>query len=634
MMRDTSRTAVVTAALVTGALLASLLPVSPAGAEGSAPAGARADSLPAPIADPSAAIHEARAHYEQAWAHRDAGDLDAARDEVVACLAALATLQGTPLNASQHREATELGSRANGLADALAAQAEASARNPAGNDAVLDSPAADGIDVQFNQDVYQWIDYFSGAGRSAFERWLRRSGRYMEMFRSILEREGLPPDLVHLVFVESGFNLNARSVSAAVGPWQFVRSTARLFGLTVNQWVDERKDPEKSTVAAARYLKHLYSIFNDWPLALASYNAGEGAVLRAVKRQGTTDYWKLRLPAQTESYVPQFMAALAIAREPERYGFDGIELEAPMDFDEIALVGAVDLRAIARVAAVDYEELRQLNPAILRHTATGRYGVTTVRVPRGTGEEILRKLQSGEETLPAVKLSINHRVRRGETMTRIANQYGVSAQALANANHITRRNPLRRGMVLTIPSSLKRTPPQPVPADFVGPMPPASVVPTRALTAPVLRVPVAAAPDGHTLDRSRPYRTVRVRRGETLGGIAAREGVSVTQIMRWNGLKRAAVRRGQRLRIQVPEAQPTPGDALAAAAEAQAQATMAAAPGSEPPPRPTTVRVRKGDTLTSLARRHGITIEALMKANGLRSGRQLKAGQRLIIPEA
>ena len=192
------------------------------------------------------------------------------------------------------------------------------------------------------------MDFFMGAGRSTFERWLKRSGRYMDLFRSVLQREGLPPDLVHLVFVESGFNLNARSVSAAVGPWQFLRSTGKFFGLTVDQWVDERKDPEKATVAAARYLKHLYGIFGDWPLALASYNAGEGTVLRAIKAQGTTNYWDLKLPRQTEDYVPQFMAALTIARDPARYGFDSVELDDPMAFDEVALKGPVDLRAVAR----------------------------------------------------------------------------------------------------------------------------------------------------------------------------------------------------------------------------------------------------------------------------------------------
>src|SRR5262249_12484347 len=187
--------------------------------------------------------------------------------------------------------------------------------------AEMNRPAVADIERQLNADVLKYIAVVTAAGRSTFERWRKRSGRYMDMFRSVLQKEGLPPDLVHLCFVESGFNINARSYAAAVGPWQFMRSSAQLFGLNVNQWVDERKDPEKATVAAARYLKHLYGIFGDWPLALASYNAREGTVMRAIKAQGTTNYWELRLPKQTEEYVPQFMAALAIARDPVKYGF-------------------------------------------------------------------------------------------------------------------------------------------------------------------------------------------------------------------------------------------------------------------------------------------------------------------------
>ena len=249
--------------------------------------------------------------------------------------------------------------------------------------ALLNQAAIEDIPLQMNSDVLRYIEFFTGAGRSTFERWLKRSGKYMELFRTVLQKEGLPPDLVHLVFVESGFNLNAKSYASAVGPWQFMKATSKLFGLNVNQWVDERKDPEKATVAAARYLKHLYGIFGDWPLALASYNAGEGTVLRAIKRQGTTNYWDLKLPQQTEDYVPQFMAALAITRDPVRYGFSEVELDDPLRFDEIALKGAVDLRAIARLAGCTVDELKELNPAVRNLSVRGDGGVTTLRVPEG-----------------------------------------------------------------------------------------------------------------------------------------------------------------------------------------------------------------------------------------------------------
>jgi membrane-bound lytic murein transglycosylase D len=292
----------------------------------------------------------------------------------------------------------------------------------------------DDIELQMNADVLKYIAFFTGAGRSTFERWLKRSGRYMDLFRSVLQKEGLPPDLVHLVFVESGFNVNARSYAAAVGPWQFMRSSAQLFGLNVNQWVDERKDPEKATVAAARYLKHLYGIFGDWPLALASYNAGEGTVMRAIQSQGTTNYWELRLPKQTEEYVPQFMAALAISRDPVKYGFGDIEMDDPMRFDEVAMKGAVDLRSIAKLAECSYDELRELNPSARTAMLRGPNGITTVRVPEGKSELIQKNLAAGIE-LPTVNLTVRHRVRRGETLRMIATEYSVNPTELARVNN-------------------------------------------------------------------------------------------------------------------------------------------------------------------------------------------------------
>src|SRR5262245_5153128 len=417
------------------------------------------------------------------------------------------------------------------------------ARTPeakADDEDVMNRPAVDDIELQMNADVLKYIAFFTGAGRSTFERWLKRSGRYMDLFRSVLQKEGLPPDLVHLVFVESGFNVNARSYAAAVGPWQFMRSSAQLFGLNVNQWVDERKDPEKATVAAARYLKHLYGIFGDWPLALASYNAGEGTVMRAIQTQGTTNYWELRLPKQTEDYVPQFMAALAISRDPVKYGFADIELDDPMRFDEVAMKGAVDLRSIAKLAECSYEELRELNPSARTAMMRGPNGITTVRVPEGKSELIQKNLAAGIE-LPTVNLTVRHRVRRGETLRMIATEYSVNPQELARVNNLGRGRPLRRGMLLTVPASFRAPRPEVLSADVEDPRASTDYVPQRNIGLPGKIVGNSVA-----IDRV----THTVKRGETLRSIAAKYGVTVTELKQWNHITTPAVRNGTRLRIR------------------------------------------------------------------------------------
>jgi membrane-bound lytic murein transglycosylase D len=418
------------------------------------------------------------------------------------------------------------------------------ARPEADDNAVLNQPAVDDIELQMNADVLRYIAFFTGGGRSTFERWLKRSGRYMELFRSVLQKEGLPPDLVHLVFVESGFNINARSVSAAVGPWQFMRSSAQLFGLNVNQWVDERKDPEKATVAAARYLKHLYGIFGDWPLALASYNAGEGTVMRAIRSQGTTNYWELHLPKQTEEYVPQFMAALAISRDPVKYGFGDIELDDPMRFDEVALKGAVDLRSVAKLANCSYDELKLLNPSARTAMLRGENGITTVRVPEGKSEVIQRSLSGGAE-LPQVNLTVRHRVRRGETLRMIAEEYSVNPLELARENNLGRGRPLRRGMLLTVPASFRAPKPEVLASDSDDPRASTDYVPARHIGLP-----------GKFEGNSVPIERVThvVKPGETLRVIAAQYGVSVADLRKWNHIATPGVKRGTRLRIRESDA--------------------------------------------------------------------------------
>jgi len=590
-------------------------------------------ALPAPAAllqpdslDAATVIRNARSAYETTWSQRNAGELAQAVKTAEVPLLQIEAMLASDLDATTRRDLLELKNKLQGLRDAARHDVERKdVPDDGSNDPqVLNAPAVENVRLQYNADVYRHIEFFTGAGRSTFERWLRRSGRYIKLFREVLHREGMPPDLVHLVFVESGFNVHARSVSAAVGPWQFLRSTARLWGLTVNQWVDERRDPEKSTVAAARYLRHLYSIFGDWPLALASYNAGEGTVLRAIKRQGTTNYWDLKLPRQTEEYVPQFMAVLAISREPEKYGFTEVHFEEPIDFDELALKGAVDLRAVARMAECPYEELRNLNPAVRGSAAPARDGVTMIRVPEGKAEVILARLESGE-TLPSTDLTVQHRVRRGETLSGIAAQYHVDAPRLARENGIGRTRPLQRGMVLSIRSRGK------------APVMPAEIAPgdPRASTAyvPERNIRVPASLDGESDAEGRMTHTVR--RGETLASIAAKYGVTSGDIRRWNRLGTSVVRRGTRLKIRTGDsAMPSPevlaADSVKVASfeppraskKARARSTAAAK---------RVVIVKTGETLGGIASRHGTTVAKLKAANGLSSTR-IRAGQRLRIP--
>ena len=578
------------------------------------------------VAPPMTDLGNARLAYQASWAQRQAGDFSGSIGTARRGLADIDAALAKDPDAIARLDLVDLRSRLYGLIsaarrDSISASNAAAAGNAA-DERVLNAPATGEIQPQFNAQVYRYIDFFTGAGRSQFERWLKRSGRYMELFRDVLHKEGLPPDLVHLVFVESGFNINARSVSHAVGPWQLLRGTARMFGLNVNHWVDERKDPEKSSVAAARYLKHLYTVFGDWPLALASYNAGEGTVLRATRTQGTTNYWDLKLPRQTEDYVPQFMAVLAIAHDPQKYGFDSVTLDDPMEFDQIAFHGAVDLRSIARQAGCSYDDLKALNPAVISGHAAGSDGVTTLRVPPGEGEALMQKLHGGA-ALPASNLTLQHRVHHGETIRSIAAQYSVSPRRLALANGIGRRNPLRVGTLLTVPASLSS--PAPAILDDGDPRGSTAYVPPRAMK-PLVQINGKSTADG----RAR----WTVHRGQTLAMIADSNHVTVQDLKHWNGLTSNNLKRGQRLVIRRDSTDQT----LSAADSAQVANLRL--PSKHHHRRrhhtasadlPSTHTVRAGETLDSIANRHGVSVAELMRANGL-SNSQVRAGRRLRIP--
>jgi membrane-bound lytic murein transglycosylase D len=303
--------------------------------------------------------------------------------------------------------------------------------------------------VVLNDRVRTAIRYYTGRARSPFALWLDRSGRYIGMMQEILTSYGLPRDLAWLSLVESGFSPWAYSRAHAAGLWQFIRATAQLYGLRVTWWVDERRDPVKATHAAARYLRDLHAKLGSWPLALAAYNCGEGRVRRRIAREHTNDYWSLRrLPRQTRGFVPRYMAATILAKDPEVFGFDVRPL-APMDYETITVDGPVDIRVTAECLGVEYEELKELNPELTRWCTPPGDPHYDLRVPLGATPRYLARLSSIRHSAPDTY--IQHRVKKGESLWRISRRYGVPIATLAEVNELRNRNRIGIGQTIMVP---------------------------------------------------------------------------------------------------------------------------------------------------------------------------------------
>ena len=250
---------------------------------------------------------------------------------------------------------------------------------------------------EINEAVQKWIDIFTDKEQDLFARYLKRSGRYEKDVKEILKEEGVPDELFYLMMIESGFTTKARSRAGATGPWQFMRGTARNYKLRMTRYLDERRDPWKSTRAAARYLRGLYKAFGSWYLAMASYNAGEMRTLGAILRADSRDFWELaaqnRLPKETMNYIPKFLAAMIIAKHPEKYGFDPSEIEPPLNSVLVKVPGGRRLRDIAKAINVSHDDLELLNPGLLR-------GITPpneeyeIRVPSGSSDLFFSILNS------------------------------------------------------------------------------------------------------------------------------------------------------------------------------------------------------------------------------------------------
>ncbi|MEO8602705.1 MAG: transglycosylase SLT domain-containing protein [bacterium] len=297
--------------------------------------------------------------------------------------------------------------------------------------------------------------------RPSIERALERGSRYVTGMKATLVEEGVPAEFAYGVpIVESGYSVSATSSAGAVGPWQFIRGTGQRYGLRIDGYVDERRDPEKATRAAARYLRDLYDRFGDWHLALAAYNTGEGNIERIKDNRGCEDFWEMRergyLPSETSEYVPRVLAAMQVAQSAKRYGIY-VPPSAPDQFETVQIMRPISLNAVAQLCGSNVDTIKDLNPALKRgQVPPDGYAV---RLPQGTREQFEVALATYREpapTRPEVRAGGVHTVRRGDTLARVAQRYGVSLSALMRANGMRRAKPIKNGQRLQIPAGGRR----------------------------------------------------------------------------------------------------------------------------------------------------------------------------------
>ncbi len=439
------------------------------------------------------------------------------------------------------------------------------------------------IPIVINAKVEQFIQYFQTTARKVFSSWLARSEKYIPFMKNLLRENGLPEDLVYMALIESGFNPYAYSRSKASGPWQFIYLTGIRYGLRSNWWIDERRDPEKSTIAAAKYLKDLYDMFECWYLAAAGYNAGENKIATAMKRYGTEDFWELTkyryLKQETKDYVPQMIAAALIAKDPEKYGFVSIEYQEPLRYEKVKVPEVTDLRLIARACEVTIDEIKDLNPELSRWCTPPNFPDYEIKIPFGKKELFLRNI---DVLSPGEKLQFKtHVVKKGDTFSKIAKLYRVDPEPILEINRLNKKSALSTGMNLLIPLPKGEDP-----------------KPDRM-----------ARKKSDAMDRNAKHAetTYTIKKGDTLWSIANETGVNIGTLSRWNKLH--------------PEKRLVPGDKLKIRIMDEPQRKKI---GKE-----MIYVVKEGDTLWSIAKKFNLTVSEIKTWNHLNETDQIHPEDRL-----
>jgi len=491
-------------------------------------------------------------------------------------------------------------------ADSTAMVMDSAAAAALRHELLSDSTQTFDLPVEINDLVLMQIRIFRDRVPQHFARWLERKGRWEGFIVQELQAHGMPKDLLYLAMIESGFNPRATSPAAAAGIWQFIPGTGRRFGLRIDRFVDERRDPRKATQAAIAYLSALYQEFGDWRLAAAAYNCGENCVERAIRRAGHNDYWRIPLPRETRNYVPRIFAAAILGKNPKAHGFM-VEPWAPVVFDTFTVEGGVTFAQVSQALGVPEDSLALLNPSLIRGTTPPAHESNVLNLPVGSRAKFETAYAGLERSYQAPQPQrYVHRVRRKESLAGIASRYGVSVADIKRWNKIRGRK-VRSGRTLVIWG------------DFPGGA-------GASLVEPPLAKPGEGTPEpSHQLSH-------KIRRGETLAAIARRYGVTAQDLKDWNGLGGKRLKSGHRIWVSAPtEAE---RGVVSQLVKARVDSTAPEGEGDEEPAtgdEPSAGsrhRVRAGETLASIARRYGVSSQDLKDWNDL-SGRKLRAGRMI-----
>jgi membrane-bound lytic murein transglycosylase D len=402
------------------------------------------------------------------------------------------------------------------------------------------------IPVTWNKQTAMWVKFFTTRGRKHFINYTQRAGRYAPVLSKIMADNGLPRDLIYLAMAESGFQNHARSWAKAVGPWQFMPATGKKFGLNIDWYVDERRDPLKATIAAANYLKTLHGLFGSWELATAGYNAGEGKVARAIRMYHTKDFWQISkgryLRPETKNYVPKIMALAIIGKNLDVFGFHEIAFEQALDYEEIMVKGNADLYEVAEVLELDFEEVKRYNPEITRWQIPPYLESYPLRVPVGAKDA----WEEFKEKDSVVADSYKTYVTNGQSsLENISRKFKVPVNVLAELNPECNESKLSPRTVVYLPFREDHSLRASMYADIYEKSS-KKVKRTRSNDRMIAQYGKA----GRMIKNPSVFYTVK--KGDTLWRVAQRTGVPMSTIIRTNRhiIKRRQILPGDRLAIR------------------------------------------------------------------------------------